>query len=807
MTDFRYAFRMLLKNPGFTTVAVLTLALGIGANTTVFCWVQAIRLRPIPGIANGEQLVALTTTHGSVTYDTVSLPDLRDYAKLSDVFAGIIGSQVTPACIGVGNKREWAYGQIATANFFDVLGVKPVIGRAFLPDEDQKPGGDSVLVISHAYWQQRFGGRPDIVDQSVELNRFSFTIIGVAPPGFHGTMSGLRMDFWAPVSMHQQVANFGSLQSRGDHWLHTQARLQPGVTLARAQTAISILARQLEKAFPDTNQEIGLRAMPMWKAPYGAPALMLPVVRILMAVSLGVLLIVAANVANLLLARASSRRKEISIRLAIGASRARLIRQLLTESVVLAGLGGALGVLFATWGVALFPAFLPNTHLPIGFDFRFDMQTLGYTLALSVLTGIVFGLAPALQASSADLANTLKEGGRTSGSSAHHTIRSAFVVSQVTLALLLLVGAGLCIKGFQRARQVQIGFNPNNVLVAGLRIGMNGYDRTNGIAFYRSLHERVSSLPGVKHAALSSWFPLGFEGGPSTSVHPEGYVRKPNEDVSVPYAIVSPGYFDTLQIPLLDGRDFRDTDNHESLNVAIINENMARRFWPGQSPVGRKFRMWRGEMTVIGVVKAGKYRFLNEPPREFLYLPYGQGVWDLNLGVALRTEGDPAAMMGTLRQTIHRLDPGVEIWANLSMADYIQAAFLPQRIAATLLTGLGIAALVLAGMGIYGVMAYVVSQRTHEIGIRMAMGAQIADVLRLIVTEGVILGLIGVGLGLAGSLAVTRLISSFLYGVSPFDLATFLSMAVALSFVSFLASLIPACRAAKVDPMQALRYE
>ncbi|MHC1766606.1 MAG: ABC transporter permease [Verrucomicrobiia bacterium] len=807
MHDLRYALRLLLKSPGFTAVAVLSLALGIGANTTVFCWVQAIRLRPISGIANGEQLVALTTTHGTVTYDTVSLPDLRDYAKLSDIFAGIIGSQVTPACIGVGNKREWAYGQIATANFFDVLGVKPVIGRTFLADEDQRPGGDPVLVISHAYWQRRFAGRPDIVGQVVELNRVSFTIIGVAPPGFHGTMSGLRMDFWAPVSMHQQVANFGSLQSRGDHWLHTQARLQPGVTLGRAQTAIDTFARQLEKAYPDTNQEIGMRAVPMWKAPYGAPALMLPVIRILMAVSLGVLLIVAANVANLLLARASSRRKEISIRLAIGASRARLIRQLLTESVVLAGLGGALGIVFATWGVALFPAFLPNTHLPIGFDFRLDMQTLGFTLALSVLTGIVFGLAPALQASTAELANTLKEGGRTSGSSAHHTIRSAFVVSQVALALLLLVGAGLCIKGFQRARQVQIGFNPNNVLVAGLRIGMNGYDRTNGIVFYRSLRERVSSVPGVKHAALSSWLPLGFEGGPSTSVNPEGYVRKPNEDVSVPYAIVSPGYFDTLQIPLLDGRDFRDSDNHESLKVAIINENMARRFWPGQNPIGRKFQMWRGEMTVIGVVKAGKYRFLNEPPREFLYLPYGQGVWDLNLGIALRTEGDPAAMIGTLRQTIRKLDPGVEAWANLSMTDYIQAAFLPQRIAATLLTGLGIAALVLAGMGIYGVMAYVVSQRTHEIGVRMAMGAQIADVLRLIVTEGVILGLIGVGLGLAGSLAVTRLISSFLYGVSPFDLATFLSTAVALSFVSFLASLIPACRAARVDPMQALRYE
>jgi predicted permease len=807
MNDLRYAFRMLLKSPGFTAVAILSLAFGIGANTTVFCWIQHVLLRPIAGVTRCEELVALTTGHGAASYDTVSLPDIKDYAQLKDIFVGIIGSQVTPACVTIDGKPQWIYGQIATANFFDVLGVRPLIGRTFLPDEDQQPGGNTVLVISYGYWLRRFGGNPNVVGTAVEMNQSSsFTIIGVTPPAFHGTMSGLNCDFWAPLSMHQQVANFGSLQSRSDRWLHTQARLQPGISVAQAQAAVDILARRLEEVYSE-NKEITLHVLPMFKAPYGAQAIMLPMLRVLMAVSFGVLLIVAANVANLLLARATSRSKEIAIRLAMGAKRSRLIRQLLTESLVLALLGGAVGVLFAGWGVALFKTFLPQTHLPIGYDFGFDYQTLGFTFGIAILTGVAFGLVPAWQASGTDLAKVLKEGGRTGGGGSRSRLRSAFVVSEVALALLLLVGAGLCIRGFNKARQVDIGFDPRNVLLAGLRIGMNGYDRTNGLVFYRKLYERVAALPGVEQAALATWFPLGFEGGPSLGVEPDGYVRKRNEDVSIPYGIVSPHYFDVLRIPIVAGRDFQDSDDAAGLKVAIINETMAKRFWPGQNPLGRKFKIWRGEMTVVGIVKAGKVRSLNEPPRGFFYLPYLQGVWDLNLGVALRTSGQPSTVAPTLREAIHNLDPRVEIWANLPMTEYIQAAFLAQKITATLLTALGAVALLLAAMGIYGVMAYAVSQRTHEIGIRMALGAQVRDVLHLIIGHGMILGLLGVAAGLVGALAVTRLMSSFLYGVSPFDPVTFLGMSTALVGVTFLASLIPACRAARVDPQVALRYE
>ncbi len=525
MNDLRYALRILLKSPGFTAVAVLSLALGIGANTTVFCWIQNVLLRPLSGVVQCERLVVLTTTHGTAMYDTVSLPNLRDYDRLKEIFAGVIGSQITPACLTLNEKAEWVFGQIATANFFDVLGVKPVAGRLFLPDEDKKPGGNPILVLSHGYWQRRFGGNPSVIGTTVDLNQFQFTIVGVAPETFHGTMSGLNADFWAPLSMHQQVANFGSLTARNDAWLHTQARLQPGVGLARAQAAVNTVALQLELAYPDTNREIGLRVLPFSKAPYGAQSLMLPVLRILMVVSFGVLLIVAANVANLLLARAIGRRKEIAIRLAMGAKRGRLIRQLLTESAVLATAGGLFGFVMANWGVSLFQAFMPKTHLPVGYAFDFDLNTLGFSLILALITGLVFGLVPALQASGTHLHDVLKESGRASSANAsHHLFRSAFVISEVALALLLLVGAGLCIKGFQRARQVEMGFDPRNVLVAGLRIGMNGYDRTNGLVFYRQLKDRLATLPGVKSAALASWFPLGFEGGPSLSVEAEGYV-------------------------------------------------------------------------------------------------------------------------------------------------------------------------------------------------------------------------------------------------------------------------------------------
>ncbi len=806
--DLRFAFRTLAKSPGFTGIAALSLALGIGSTTTVFCWMQSVLLHPLPGVERDEEMVVLTTIHDTQMWDTVSLPDIRDFRELKEVFAGIIGSQITPACLTVDHKSEWIYGQVATADFFAVLGVKPILGRTFLPGEDRKPGGNPLLVLSETFWRRRFNGDSTVIGRDVELNQHPFTIIGVVPATFHGTMSGLICDFWAPVSMCAEVASFGSIDNRWDRWLHTQARLRPGVGLERAQAVVDAFAVRLEKAYPDSNRLIRLRVLPFAKAPYGLQPVLGMALRILLAVSVGVLLIVAVNVANLLLTRATSRQKEIAIRLAVGARRGRLIRQLLVESLLLAALGGALGVVLAYWAVDLLKAWMPHTYLPVGISVRVDPLTLGFSVLLTVVTGVIFGLVPAVQASKPDLNSALKEGGRGSGAAAvHHRLRSFLVIAEIALSLVLLVGAGLCIKSVRRARQADLGFDPGHVLLAGLRIGMNGYTEDTARIFYRRLEERSAMIPGVQSAALSSWFPLGFEGGGMHGVEVEGYVRKTGEDTTFPYSNISPGYFDVMKIPIVAGRDFTDQDDEKAPAAAIVNETMARRFWPGLDPIGRTFKENGNSTSVVGVARDGKYRSLNEPPRCFYYRPYQQAVWDLNLGLCLRTAGDPAMLASSLQQEIHKLDPRVEIWAVLPMTEFIKAVYLAPVLASRLLSWLGIVALALAAMGVYGVMAYVVGQRTQEFGIRMALGAGTGDVLGLIFREGLILAAAGIAIGLVLAVAATHLLAGFLIGISPFDPTIFIGVPALLGAVALLACWLPARKATRVNPIEALRSE
>jgi predicted permease len=665
-----------------------------------------------------------------------------------------------------------------------------------------------VLVLNETFWRRQFNGDPAVIGREVELNRRPFTIVGVVPAAFHGTMSGLTCDFWAPVSMHREVANFGSLAVRDDRWLHTQVRLQPGVSLARAQAIVDLFAARLERSYPDTNRQIRLRVLTFVQSPYGAQPLFARVFSILLVMGLGVLAIVAANVANLLLARATGRQKEIAIRLAMGAGRGRLIRQLLTESLLLAALGGVLGSVLTFWAVDLLAAWMPRTHLPVGISVRVNAQTLGFNLLLSLVTGMIFGLVPALRASRPNLNATLKEGGRGSGAaSSHHRLRSLLVVTEVALSLVLLVGASLCIRSVRQAGRSGFGFDPNHVMVAGLRVGMNGYTEPTAKVFYGRLLERLAAVPGVEAAALSSWFPLGFEGGPAHSVEVDGYLRQAGEDTTFPFSIVSPGYFKVMKIPLVAGRDFTEQDDDRAPGAAIINQTMAMRFWPGQDPIGRKFKeAWR-MMTVVGVAKNGKYRSLNESPRCFFYVPYRQGVWDLNLGVCVRTSGDPASLASTLQREIHKLDPRVEVWASMTMTDYIKAAFLAPVLASRLLSWLGIVALALAAMGVYGVMAYAVGQRTQEFGVRMALGAGPVDVLGLIFREGLTLAVAGIAVGLILAVAATRLMAGFLIGISPFDPATFVGVPVLLGAVSLLACWLPARKATRVNPIDALRAE
>ncbi len=810
MNLLRSAYRQFVRAPGVTAVAVLSLALGIGANAVVFCWIEAILLHPLPGVKDADRIVALLSRHGATIEHCVSPPDIADYNAMTDVFAGVIGSQITPACLTIDREPQWVYGQIATANFFDVLGVKarPGLGRTFLPGDGDKPGGNPVLVLSESCWRKRFGADPAIIGREVRLNEHSFTIIGVVPAAFRGTMSGLTADFWAPVTMHREVANFGSLNHRNDRWLHTQARLRPGVTLAQAQVAIDVRAHQLAETYPE-NREMEIAIVPMWATPYGGQAVFLPALRVLAVVGLVILLIVAANVANLLLARATARQRETAIRLAVGAGRSHLIRQWIAESLLLAAVGGALGLLLTMWAATLFQVFMPETPLPAGYDFRLDARVLAFTTLLTVLTGLLFGLAPALHAARANLNDVLKQGGRSGSTGASsRRLRGALVIGEVALALVLLVGAGLCIRGSGQVRRVDPGFDPTHTLVAGMRIGMNGYDEARGLVFYRQLRERLAHAPGVASVGLSNWFPLGFEGGPSIGTTIEGYTPAPNEDMSIAFSIISPGYLDAMRIPLLAGRDFTDQDDGKAAPVVIINEAMARRYWPGQSPLGHKLHTWRGTAEVVGVVKTGKYRSLNEAPEPYLYLAYQQGVWDLNLGVVLRTaSGDPRALAPVLRQELQALDPSVALWVTLPMAEYVEAAYLVNNIATTLLAALGVLALVLAAMGIYGVMAYTVGQRVPEIGVRMALGAQPGAVARMVIRDGLRLLGIGLGLGAGGAWLTGIGLAHALPGVSDHDLPAFVGVAVLLTGVAVLASWLPARRAARVNPLDALRAE
>ena len=821
MNDLRFALRMFRRNSGVTIVAVLSLALGIGANTTVLCWVQNLVLQPLPGVERPAEIVALTTSHGSTPWDTVSLPDLRDCNQLDDIFAGVIGSQVTPACLTVDRAPEWIYGQLATANFFDVLGVKPILGRTFVPEEDAKPGGHPVLVISENLWRRCFDSDPAVIGKVVDLNRHSFTIIGVVPAAFPGTMHGLLAEFWAPAMMHREVAYPGigaeEVLKRYARWFHTQARLQPGVSVEQARAAVDTLAARLEQTYPETNTSIRLQVVPLWRSPYGAQEVFLPVLSLLLAVSLGVLLIVAANVANLLLARATSRRREIGIRQAVGASPGRLIRQLLTESVLLALLGGTLGVCFAYWLVDLFRFFMPETHLPIDLALSITPWALGVSLVLTLVTGLLFGLAPALQASRDHITKALHEGARGAGTGpAHHRARHLLVVAEVALALVLLAGAALCLQGLRKSRKADPGLDPSGVLIAALRVGMNGYTPENATPFYRQLRQRLAAVPGVEDVALADWFPLGFEDTGTCHIEVDGRARGRGEELNFPQAVVSPGYFTTLRIPLLAGRDFNDRDDASALRVAVINEAAARLLWPDQNPLGRVLQCNGRPTTVIGVAKTGKYRSLSDPPQPFIYLPNEQASWQLNLGLCLRVRGagdaqggtvDPMAFSGNLRDTVRQLDPGVEIWNLFRLTDYVQAAYLTQRIASALLTLLGIVALALATMGVYAVVAYAVSQRTREFGVRRALGATALDIHRQVLRHGLELTAAGVVAGLLLALTVTRLLSRFLYGVSPFDLPTFIGVPILLAVVAALACWLPARRATRVDPIAALRAE
>jgi predicted permease len=809
---------MLLKNPGFTLIAVVTLALGVGANSLIFSLVNALLLRPLP-VEKPEQLAAVHTSDFSSTqYGGSSYPDYVDFRDRNQVFSGTVAYMPTAFSLNVDGANERAFGEVVSGNYFSTLGVKPALGRGFLPEEDRTPGERAVVVIGHKLWKNRFGGDPAVVGRAIKLNGHSFTIIGVAPEKHSGLIRGIGSDLWVPAMMMKQAAPGGDyLVERGARGFLVMGRLKPGVTLDQAQADFRRIAEQLFKEWPQEWTNVRNQSRVISLLPEGhariLPDLRTPVVifmSLLMTVVGLVLLIACANLANMLLARATARRKEIAIRLSLGASRGRLIRQLITESLSLSLLGGVAGLLIGVWGTGLLMAFKPPAPVPIEIDLGADWRVLGFTFGLSLLTGVLFGLAPALAASRPDLVSSLKD--EAGGATGRGRLRGALVIAQVALSLMLLICSGLFIRSLRNAGSVDLGFDADNLLAMSMDLQLQGYTEPAGRNFSRQLLDRVRTLPGIVSASMTDELPLG--GGARRAITIEGYTAQPGESTEVNSSSVAPGYFETLGVPLLRGRAFNEQDREGSPGVAIINEAFARRYWPGQEPIGKRIQMGVARsganespyLEVVGVVKDGKYVTLGEEATPFFYLNLAQ-LYQSSPTLIVRTRGNPSDYLAAVRGEVAALDKSLPLYDVKTMRQHLGLALLPARLAGNVLGVFGLVALVMAAAGIYGVMAYSVAQRTREIGVRMALGASAGAVLRLVTKQGMKLTLVGIVIGLAASLALTRLMKSLLFGVSATDPLTFVVVALLLIVVALLACYVPARRAAKVDPMVALRCE
>ncbi len=806
--DLRYSLRTLFKKPGFTFVVVTTLALGIGANATIFTWIKAVLLASLPGIEQPEKLVEVWGATRNNSALSSSYVDYLDYRDQNKVLSGLTAHQVLPLNLGRSEKPERVWGAIVSGNYFDVLGVRALIGRTFLPEEDRTPNTHPVVVIGYGLWERRFGADPNVLGRTITLNEHDFTVIGVAPKDFGSPFAGLALDVWTPVMMKDYVARpHFSLTDRGSRWLMVMGRLKPGATVPQAQANIAAIASHLEQEYPQTNEQLGVAVYSVMQSPFSLKQDMRPALAILMAAVAVVLLIACANVANLLLARAASRRKEIAVRLALGGSRGRLVRQMLTESFVLASLGAALGLAIAFWTARSLAAFLPPYASRASFDTRPDAVVFAFTLGLTVITTLLFGLAPTLHASKQDLVTAMKDNTATVGRGPRKvSLRHALVITQVALSMVALISAGLFVRSLREAYSADPGFNPHGVLLASFDPFLSGYDESRGREFYRRLVERVRTVPGIQSATLARRLPLTDGGIAFANVAIDGYAPAKDEDMRLNYETVGPQYFQTMRIPFVHGRDFDERDQEGAPGVVIINETMAGRYWPGGDALGRRLKLTKDWLEIVGIAKDVKNRSLSEAPQPFLYLPLLQD-YRSNMILVARTTIDPEKMFQPVRAEVAALDPKIPIFGVKTFEEHIGISFFLQRMAATLLSIFGLLALSLAAIGLYGVMAYSVSQRTRELGIRVSVGAERRDIFKLILGQGLAISVVGLLAGLVAALGVTRLTARLLYGVSATDPVTFIVIALLLLCVTLLACYLPARRATKVDPMIALRFE
>jgi len=803
--DFKFAWRMFVRRPGFTAVAVLILALGIGANTTIFSWIESVVLTPLPGVPAQNRLVVVRGVTGARDNLSMSYPNFQDLrAARIDGLQDVMAFRIAAMNARTTGEPIRVFGELVTPNFFEVLGVRPAIGRGFRADEGETPGREPVVVVSHGFWTRTLNGDPAAVGRTITVNSQALTVIGVTPPEFRGSVAGLSLDLFVPMTLQKHFLSGDRLVQRGNSWMQVYTRLQDGVPYSHAQAGIRVAGQRLAAAYPEINKGRDLRAGTLSED--GASGLLMPVMATLMGVVGLVLLIACANLAGLLLARSAGRQREVALRFAVGASRGRLVRQMLVENLLLAGAGGAAGLLLAWWTSGMMRFFVPPTPYPVALDATLSPRVIGFAIALTAVTAIISGLLPALRGSRTDVAASLKASAPTNAGGGRGWLRQGLVVSQVALSLLLLVCAALFVRSLSRAQTMDTGYSTRQGFVASIDLLAGGYDQARGIAFYRQALDRLAALPGVERVSLATAMPLDFGSGSDMGVDVDGYVPREGEPMHAYYNRVGPDYFETLGVDIVEGRGITSRDVSGQPQVVVINETMARRFFQGRTAVGGIIRFGSGPVTIVGVARDGKYGQLNEAPKSYLYLPVMQSFRPDSL-VIVKSSVDPSIVIPAVQRELGAMDADLPLFDVRTIEEHRQVGVFIPRMASTLLGMFGILALILAVVGLYGVIAYTVTQRTREIGVRVALGAARGDVAWLVMRQGLLLAGIGLAIGLVLSFGAGQLLSKQLVGTSGADPVSFAGTAGLLLLVAALASALPARRAAALDPLVALRRD
>ena len=811
--DVRHGAGMLRKNPGFTATIALTLGLGIGANAAVFSIINVLLLRPLP-VANPHNLYVLAITHqDNEQPHSVSWADYVDYRDRANVFSDLAAYAIDFAGLSADNRADRIAVSYVTGNFFSMLGIQPAFGRLILPTEGRVFGADPVVVLGHGYWKKRFGGDPSVVGRTVLVNGRPFTVVGVVPEHFHGVYALVEFDAYLPHGMLFPERSWREqIERRDNHEMRVMGRLREGVTQRQAQAAVDVLARQLETQYPDTNKTVRARII---REPLARPEPNSsdnnPYVAGIFLMLVGLVLLVACvNVVNLLMVRATVRQRELAVRAALGAGRRRLVRQLLTESLLLAAAGAAAGAAIGGLVSRMLTRLTIPVDIPIRFDLPFDWRVFGYIAVVALGTGVAVGLLPALRASRADVNEVLREGGRgMAGSGTRQLARSALVVGQVAVSLVLLVAAALFVRSVQRAQSVDLGFDPAHVLNLSMDVSQQGTEEAQGRAFYDEVERRVRAMPGVESVSYAYSVPFGYYNA-SEYVEAEGQaIPKETRRPFAAFNAVGPDYFQALRIPIVKGRGFTREDDERGRRVAVVNEFMAARYWPAQDPIGKRFRMSGADtawLEVVGVSKDGKYNYIFQDPGMYFFMPIAQHYRALR-ALHVRTTGDPELLAPVIQKEIRSLNPALPVYDVRSMTRLLDGpnGFFLLQMGALFGGGLGLLGLALALVGIYGVVSYAATQRTQEIGVRMALGAQPRDILRLVVGQGLLLVAAGIVVGLLGAFGVSRLLTTLLFGISSTDTVTFITVPLALGTMALLASYVPAFRATRIDPVKALR--